>query len=122
MKLQLLIPQYSETEDIVKNMLDSIEIQQGVDFNEFEVLIGNDGSDTKLSAEFLNQYSYSLKYFEFEHTSPAGTRQRLFDKAIADYVMFCDADDMFLMYWHLQLYLHLLIRDLIPLFVILWKK
>lgn len=96
MKLQLLLPQYSETEDIVKNMLDSIEIQKGVDFNEFEVLIGNDGSDVKLSEDFLNKYSYSIKYFQFEHTSPAGTRQRLFDKATADYVMFCDIDDMFL--------------------------
>jgi glycosyltransferase involved in cell wall biosynthesis len=96
MKLQLLIPQYSETEDIVKNMLDSIEIQQGVDFNEFEVLIGNDGSDVKLSEDFLTKYSYSIQYFQFEHTSPAGTRQRLFDKATADYIMFCDADDMFL--------------------------
>ena len=62
MKLQLIIPQYSETEDIIKNMLNSIEIQKGIDFNEFEVLIGNDGSDVKLSEEFLNKYSYSIKY------------------------------------------------------------
>ena len=96
MKLQILIPQYNETDDIVKNMLDSIEIQQGIDFNEIEVLIGNDGSDIKLSDELFTKYSYSIKYFQFEHTSPAGTRQRLFDIATADYVMFCDADDMFL--------------------------
>ena len=96
MKLQLIMPQYSEDESIVKNMLNSIEIQQGVGFNEFEVLIGNDGSDTKLSEDFLNSYSYSIKYYQFDHTSPAGTRQKLFDMATADYVMFCDIDDMFL--------------------------
>ena len=96
MKLQLLIPQYNETDEVVKPMLDSIAIQQGIDFDDIEVLIGNDGSDTKLSEDFLNSYPYSIKYFQFEHTSPAGTRQRLFDKASADYVMFCDADDMFL--------------------------
>ena len=90
------MPQYSEDESIVKHMLNSIEIQQGIDFNEIEVLIGNDGSDTKLSEDFLNKYSYSIKYFQFEHTSPAGTRQKLFDMATADYVMFCDIDDMFL--------------------------
>lgn len=95
MKLQLIIPQYNETEDVVKNMLDSIEIQQGISLDDIEVLIGNDGSDIKLSKEFLDSYPFSIKYFEFEHTSPAGTRQRLFDKATADYVMFCDADDMF---------------------------
>ena len=96
MKLQLLMPQYNEDETIVKNMLDSIEIQKGIDLNEVEVLIGNDGSDVKLSKEFLSKYSYSIQYFQFEHTSPAGTRQRLFDKATADYIMFCDIDDMFL--------------------------
>ena len=45
MKLQLLIPQYNEDESVVKNMLDSLKVQQSVDFNDFEVLIGNDGSD-----------------------------------------------------------------------------
>ena len=96
MKLQLIIPQYNEDESIVKNMLDSLKIQQSVDFNDFEVLIGNDGSDVKLSEDFLNSYPYSIKYFQFKHTSPAGTRQQLFDKATAEYVMFCDADDMFM--------------------------
>lgn len=96
MKLQLLIPQYNETDDIVCNMLDSIKIQQGIDFNDFEVLFGNDGSDIKLSEELFKQYPFSIKYFQYEHTSPAGTRQKLFEEATADYVMFCDADDMFL--------------------------
>ncbi len=96
MKLQLLIPQYNETDEIIKPMLDSIAIQQGIDFDDIEVLIGNDGSDIKLSEDFLKSYPYSIKYFQFEHTSPAGTRQKLFEEATADYVMFCDADDMFL--------------------------
>lgn len=96
MKLQLLIPQYNETDEIVKPMLDSIAIQQGIDFNDIGVLIGNDGSNIQLSEDFLDSYPYSIRYFQFEHTSPAGTRQKLFEKATADYVMFCDADDMFL--------------------------
>ena len=96
MKLQLLIPQYKETDDVVRSMLDSIKIQQGIDLNEIEVLYGNDGSDVKLSEDLFKQYPFSIKYFQFEHSSPAGTRQKLFEKATADYVMFCDADDMFL--------------------------
>ena len=96
MRLQLLIPQYNEDESIVCNMLDSIKVQQGVDLNEIEVLIGNDGSDVKLSEDFLNSYPFSVKYFQYEHTSPAGTRQKLFEEATAEYIMYCDADDMFL--------------------------
>lgn len=96
MKLQLLIPQYNETDDIVCNMLDSLKNQQGVDFADFEVLIGNDGSEVKLSEDLFKNYPYSIQYKQYEHTSPAGTRQRLFDEATAEYIMFCDADDMFL--------------------------
>ena len=97
MKLQLLIPQYNETEDVIRPMLDSIRTQQGVDLKkDIEVLIGNDGSDFKLSEEFLGSFPFSIRYEQFEHTGLPGTRGRLFDLATADYVMFCDADDMFL--------------------------
>lgn len=96
MKLQLLIPQYKETDEIVRSMLDSLKIQQGIDFSEFEVLYGNDGSDVKLSEDLFKEYPFSIRYFQYEHSSPAGTRQKLFEEATADYVMFCDADDMFL--------------------------
>jgi len=95
MKLQLLIPQFNETEDVIRPMLDSIRTQQGVDLNEIEVLIGNDGSDCKLSEEFLGSFPFAIRYEQFEHSGLPGTRGRLFDLATADYVMFCDADDMF---------------------------
>ena len=95
MKLQLLIPQFNETEDVIRPMLDSIRTQQGVDLKDIEVLIGNDGSDFKLSEEFLGSFPFSIRYVQFDHSGLPGTRGRLFDLATADYVMFCDADDMF---------------------------
>jgi Glycosyl transferase family 2. len=97
MKLQLLIPQFNETDEVMRPMLESISTQQGVDLkNDIEVLIGNDGSDIKLSEDFLGSFSYPIRYVEFDHSGLPGTRGRLFDLATADYVMFCDADDMFL--------------------------
>ena len=50
MKLQILVPQYKETEDIIKPLLDSIEVQQNIDLkNEVGVIIVNDGTDVHLS-------------------------------------------------------------------------
>jgi len=96
MKLQLLIPQFNETDEVMRPMLESISTQQGVDLkNDIEVLIGNDGSDIKLSEEFLGSFPFSIRYEIFDHSGLPGTRGRLFDLATADYVMFCDADDMF---------------------------
>ena len=49
-KLQILVPQYKETEDIIKPLLDSIEVQQNVDLkNDVGVIIVNDGTDVHLS-------------------------------------------------------------------------
>ena len=96
MKLQILIPQYKETEDIIKPLLDSIEIQQNVDLvNDVGVIIVNDGTDTHLSKEFLEKYSYQIEYYLDEHKGVSATRNACLDHATADYVMFCDADDMF---------------------------
>lgn len=96
MKLQILIPQYKETEDIIKPLLDSIEIQQNVDLkNEVGVVIVNDGTDIHLSEDFLNHYTFHIDYYLNEHKGVSATRNACLDYATADYVMFCDADDMF---------------------------
>ena len=96
MKLQILVPQYNETDSDVKNLLDSIAIQQNVDLkNEVGVIIVNDGSDIFLSDELLNSYEFKVEYYKNEHKGVSATRNTCLDKATADYVMFCDADDMF---------------------------
>lgn len=96
MKLQILIPQYKETEDIIAPLLKSIDIQQSIDVkNDVGVIICNDGSDVFLSDEFLNQFSYQIKYIKNEHKGVSAARNACLDAATADYVMFCDADDMF---------------------------
>lgn len=96
MKLEILIPQYRETEEIIKPLLDSIAIQQNVDFDEIGIIICNDGTDVRLSTDFLNKYNFNIKYIiSAEHMGVSGTRNKCLDNATADYVMFCDADDMF---------------------------
>lgn len=95
MKLQFLIPQYKETDEVIKPLLDSIAIQQNIDFNEIGVIICNDGSDTFLSEEFLSSYPYVIEYHKEKHQGVSATRNTCLDYATAEYVMFCDADDMF---------------------------
>lgn len=94
-KLQFLIPQYKETDDIIKPLLDSIEVQQNVDMNDIGVIIVNDGTDIHLSQKLFNRYSFDIEYHLNEHKGVSATRNACLDKATAEYVMFCDADDMF---------------------------
>ena len=95
MKLQILVPQYNEPDFIVKRLLDSIAIQQSVNLNDIGVIICNDGSDTYLGNELINAYPFDIEYHLEPHRGVSGTRNACLDYAKADYVMFCDADDMF---------------------------
>ena len=95
MKLQILIPQYKETEEIIKPLLDSIAIQQNVDFREIGAIIVNDGTDVHLSEDFLKGYPFEIKYHLAEHGGVSAARDKAFEFATAEYVMWCDADDMF---------------------------
>ena len=94
-KLNILITQYNESEKDISYLLDSISIQQNVNFDEIGILICNDGSDILLSDDFLQSYPFDIQYFKEPHKGVSATRNFLLDKSNAEYVMFCDADDMF---------------------------
>ena len=95
MTLDILIPQFKETDDILRPLLDSIKLQQNVDFNLIKVIICNDGSDVFLTEDFLNSYPFRVEYYKESHKGVSATRNSCLDHSTADYVMFCDADDMF---------------------------
>ena len=95
-RLEILVPQYNETDDIIKPLLDSIRIQQGISMDDIGVIICNDGSDIYISDELLNSYPYSIIYHKCPHRGVSATRNACLDLATSEYVMFCDADDMFL--------------------------
>lgn len=95
MKLQILVPQYRETDEEIRPLLDSIKMQRNVDFNEVGVIICNDGSDVYLTKELMDSYPFHIEYWKGEHEGVSATRNALLDHASADYIMFCDADDLF---------------------------
>lgn len=97
MKLQILVPQYKETDKDLWPLLTSLSTQQGINFDDVGVVICNDGSDVHLSQKFLDSFPFKIEYYLCEHRGVSATRNACLDFATADYVMFCDADDMFLM-------------------------
>ena len=95
MRLQILIPQYNETDEVIRPLLDSIALQQNVPFDEIGVIICNDGTAVHLSEELLSSYPFEVQYHLEPHRGVSATRNACLDYATADYVMFCDADDLF---------------------------
>ena len=95
-KLEILVPQYDEDAKIIAPLLKSIELQQQIDIeNDIGVIIANDGSDIILHDDFLTSFPFDIQYIRCDHKGVSATRNACLDAATADYVMFCDADDMF---------------------------
>jgi len=95
MLLQLIVAHYKEDSQYVERFLDSIDCQDFIDKHDIEVLIVNDGNEVILPESLLNKYNFSIKYLIKEWGGLSDTRQYGLDNATADYVMFCDCDDMF---------------------------
>lgn len=93
MKLQILVPHYNETLDEISPLLDSIALQQLVDMNEIGVIICHDGMD--IPDFTFGLYPFTIEQIHQEHKGVSAARNACLDYATADYVMFCDADDMF---------------------------
>lgn len=94
MKLQILIPHYNEEAEVVKPLLDSIAIQQNVDFGEVGVVICHDGED--IPDLVFPAYPFEVKQVHIPHKGVSAARNGALDNATAEYVMFCDCDDMFI--------------------------
>jgi len=94
-KIDILVPMYNEDESVVKSLLDSIAIQQNVDFDEIGVIICCDGGTAVISEELKSNYPFTIEFYMCEHRGVSSTRNACLDKSKAEYVMFCDADDMF---------------------------
>lgn len=94
-RLQFLVPQYKEKEDVISFLLDSIECQVGIDKDDIGVIICSDGGNYVLDRKFLDEYSYDIDYVICEHRGVSGARNSAFLLSDADYIMYCDADDGF---------------------------
>jgi len=97
MKLQLIVPHYKERPEEVEPLLDSLRLQQAIDFDDFGVLIVYDGDEAYdlPIVEWAKRYPFEILHLHKPHGGISHTRNYGLDRATADYVMFCDADDMF---------------------------
>lgn len=95
-KLSLVIPHYKEDSRYIKRMLDSIALQQQINFDDIEVIIVNDGDECVLADELLNKYEFDVNYHINTKKGVSGARNYGLKQSKGKYVMFCDCDDMFI--------------------------
>lgn len=91
--ISVIIPLYNG-EQTIKDTLISLEKQS---FQDFEVIIVNDGStdnSERIVAEFLKKSGGKRSYFVFNQKNKGApaARNRGFEKSRGEFLLFCDAD------------------------------
>ena len=100
-RLSICVPHYKEPEEVFWPWLDSIQIQQQVDLSEIEVVIAYDGPEAEeLPRHWFTgesqRYSFDILAVKLdEHQGVSAARNAALEASSGEYVMFCDADDMF---------------------------
>lgn len=97
MKLDIIVPHYHEPWEVGKYLFDSIALQRMVDFQNIRVILVNDGREVALNARNFGQYPFDVDYYFKDHEGVSAARNYGLDHSDADYVMFCDFDDGFLL-------------------------
>ena len=91
-KVSVLIPTYNTKEKWLKESLQSILDQT---FQDFEIIVLDDGSDHSPEAAVLSFHDDRIKFYKNETNLGVGkTRNKLLDLATGEYIAFQDADDI----------------------------
>lgn len=90
--LSIIVPHYKESWETAHYLFDSIATQRGINLKDIEVIVVNDGT-FELP---IFHYPFDVEQHTIEHGGVSKARNYGLDKALGEYVMFCDIDDMFL--------------------------
>lgn len=90
MFLSIIIPHYNIPDKLLRRCVQSILIQ-GIPDNEYEIIIVDDGSDTKPT--WVTELDKNIRLINGEHSGPGGARNKGIEAATGEYIMFVDADD-----------------------------
>lgn len=104
MVLSFVVTHYKEPWEVCKPWFDSMADQLGVDFENIEILVVEDGGEPIDEANFVG-YPFKVKTFNFGHKGVSACRNIGLDHATGDYIMFCDCDDRFISAYALHLYM-----------------
>lgn len=102
--LSIIVTHYNEPEEVCRPLFDSIAVQEGLNFDDLEVIVVNDGTENVLPKEFFDKYTYRIRTYEKEHAGISAARNYGLDRAKHEFVAFCDCDDMFNMVLSLYQY------------------
>ena len=94
--LDIVITHRDEPWGVGRKMFEMLKLQRGVRKGEFRVILVQDGEegDTLDAARIVRLYPFMETIVDIPHSGVSAARNAGLEEATADWVMFCDFDDM----------------------------
>lgn len=93
--LDIIVTHYDEPVSVYGKFFDMLSMQRGIDFNDIQVIVIDDGGDIPFDLKILDGVPYPCVYRVVEHGGISAARNHGIDMAEAEWMMFCDCDDTF---------------------------
>ena len=94
-KLEIVVPHYREPWETGRKLFEMLELQRGIKPGDFRVLLVQDGPEGAVPDICLEGWSYEVRLIVMnEHSGVSRARNAGIDEAEADWICFCDFDDM----------------------------
>lgn len=102
--LDIIITHYDEPWKIGKPAFDMLQNQRCMNYDNVQITLVQDGEEGALSwEELLSEYRYDVNIITIPHGGTAAARNAGIKNTNADWIMFCDFDDMFSDTWALRM-------------------
>lgn len=94
--IDFIVTHHDEPWSVGKPFFDMLAMQRNIDFADIRVILVQDGENNACTwGPVLNDYPFQVKIITINHSGPAAARNAGLRHAGAEWVMFCDFDDMF---------------------------
>lgn len=120
-KLDIIVPHWTEKWEVGEKLFRMIGLQRGADLNAIRVTIVNDGGK-RVPEKCLKGLRYPVRQIDIPHSGVSAARNAGIDAAEADWVMFCDFDDVFANLYALRDVLMVLTPEAREKFDMLWTE
>lgn len=115
--LDIIMPHYDEPWEEGEKFFSMLDLQRDVDFSQIKVILVNDGLEHRLPDELFAHRPYQVEQICIEHGGVSAARNAGIEHSTAEWLCFCDFDDMFAETYALRSVLNVLPA---PKYDILW--
>ena len=118
-RLDIIITHYKEPWEVGKPNFDILALQRGVSFEDFRVLLVNDGEENAFPDEYFSGYPYKVEQINIPHGGVSAARNAGMDRATAEWINYCDFDDTYISIYAMRDILNILPA---PDYDVLWTQ